>query len=564
MKKKQKKSIPTTCKFSTKYGLKQVLGQISHIISGKCKKWNIRLDAASSSDDGLTIHASSRARSAPCPICGSSSKRIHSYRPRKLQDLEFMGTGVTIMLTARHFRCDNPDCTKKIFSEPLEIAGRYKRMTRDAYERTRYESINQTAPSAVRSLRLQHINTSPSTCQRIVRNMGTCNPHVHTSGYVGIDDFAKKKGRVYACKIVDHYTRDVVAVFDTRYGNEISEWFASHREIRLVTRDGSQSYADLIGSASPGIVQVSDRFHLIKNLKDTAVDLIVGLLGKKQKKMEYPYPSEAEAYDLIFSDILSMGDERHRTRVREYYQIRKLKDEGKSITEISTLLSLTPKRVYKRLHTDIYHTLSREQRKTMPVARRMAGLVASGMITPKTVLNHLGDDFPSRLVHRCMRSIVSKYTELRKEVREHNAKHQDKNVRIRKSAIWEYIRTGNTTSDRLLLLGKTHPHVQQVIDICMHFCNMIYAREGAPNIAEWIKEAECSPYSLIKSFALYIRKDRKAVEQAYLTNYSNALLEGNVNRTKAIKRGMYNRAGIKALRAKIIYQGRPDALRFCT
>ena len=69
--------------------------------------------------------------------------------------------------------------------------------------------------------------------------------------------------------------------------------------------------------------------------------------------MEYPYPSEEEAYSLIFDEMLSMGEERHRTKVREYYQIRRLKDEGKSIAEISRQLGFRSQKVYRSLHTDI-------------------------------------------------------------------------------------------------------------------------------------------------------------------------------------------------------------------
>lgn len=47
--------------------------------------------------------------------------------------------------------------------------------------------------------------------------------------------------------------------------------------------------------------------------------------------------------------------------------------------------------------------------------------------------------------------------------------------------------------------------------------------------------------------------DRKAVEMACLTNYSNGMMEGTVNKIKEIKRTMFNRAGIELLRAKVIY-----------
>ena len=51
----------------------------------------------------------------------------------------------------------------------------------------------------------------------------------------------------------------------------------------------------------------------------------------------------------------------------------------------------------------------------------------------------------------------------------------------------------------------------------------------------------------------YIKKDRKAVEQACCTCFNNGLLEGTVNKIKAIKRSMFNRAKANVLRAKILY-----------
>ena len=243
VKKRTKKRTPTTCKYSTKNGLKQVLGQVSRLIRAKCKDWQVKLEGMYQTESGLVVTASPRGHTAPCPCCGRRSHSVHSYRPRKLQDLEFFGKEVTLLVNTRHFRCCNPECERKIFAEPLKMTAPYMRTTHDVHERIRHEALNQPAASAVRTLSYQHIRTSASTCHRLVRHIGIYNPQVRTSGYVGIDDFAKKKGRVYACTIVDHYTRDTLAVFDSRYGEEIGEWLAEHKEIKLVTRDGSRKHS---------------------------------------------------------------------------------------------------------------------------------------------------------------------------------------------------------------------------------------------------------------------------------------------------------------------------------
>ena len=57
----------------------------------------------------------------------------------------------------------------------------------------------------------------------------------------------------------------------------------------------------------------------------------------------------------------------------------------------------------------------------------------------------------------------------------------------------------------------------------------------------------------LTNFAYGIEKDWEAVQAAIDIPFSNGLLEGTVNKIKAVKRQMYNRAGSKLLRAKILY-----------
>ena len=84
---------------------------------------------------------------------------------------------------------------------------------------------------------------------------------------------------------------------------------------------------------------------------------------------------------------------------------------------------------------------------------------------------------------------------------------------------------------------------------------MIHGEDGAPDVDEWIRQAMQCQNKGMAEFAEYIRKDKDAVRQACLTNYSNAVMEGTVNKIKATKRNMYNRAQVQILRAKLIYGG---------
>ena len=188
----------------------------------------------------------------------------------------------------------------------------------------------------------------------------------------------------------------------------------------MVTRDGSMSYAGIISSASESIRQVSDRFHLMQNLKKVSVDPIKRMLGQTKEKLPYPYPTEEEAYRYIIGDICRMGEKKHRERVTLYYEARRLRDEGTSIAETARILGVRPQKVHKALYTDIRKLLSQEQRQAMRAAREIAGIVSSGCITPASVLGRLDGRLPSRLLHRCMRGIIGKYKPLREEIRLHN------------------------------------------------------------------------------------------------------------------------------------------------
>ena len=451
--------------------------------------------------------------------------------------------------------CTNPECEKKIFAEPLAMTRPYGRQTHEVQERIRHEAVSQTARKACDTLAMQHIQISQSSLIRTLRLMGSVNPEVRTSGYVGLDDFAKWKGHKYMCVIVDHYTREVLAVFDSRYGQEIIDWLKAHPEIKVVTRDGSQSYASIISAASEFIIQVSDRFHLMQALKRDAVEPIRLLLGQKKAKMQYPYPTEEEAYKAIVGDICQMGEKKHREKVMLYYEARRLKDEGKSIAETARMLGVKSQKVHKALNTDIRKLLSQEQKQAMAAARDVARVVSSGCISPPNVLGRLDGKLPSRLLSKCMRSILAKYKPLREEVRLHNKAlgEQKKTIKVKGSTIWKYIVTGETESKKLLKLKDTHPEVEQIIQVCIRFRKMLHDEDDAPTMDEWLEEAAACQVKEIRGFAEYIRKDKKAVEQACCTCFNNGLLEGTVNKTKAIKRSMFNRANADVLRAKLLY-----------
>ncbi|MFC2946816.1 transposase [Virgibacillus sediminis] len=84
--------------------------------------------------------------------------------------------------------------------------------------------------------------------------------------FVGLDDFALRKGHQYGTLFCDLATHEPIDLLEDRKEETVLEWFEKRPNIQLVTRDRSRTFRNGIERANPSIVQVSDRFHLVHNL----------------------------------------------------------------------------------------------------------------------------------------------------------------------------------------------------------------------------------------------------------------------------------------------------------
>ncbi|WP_414476148.1 transposase family protein [Microvirga sp. M2] len=84
-----------------------------------------------SSPDSLTIVTTPRPRLAVCPVCQRPSRRRHGVYERALADLPWQGRAVRLLVRVGRFRCANPACTRRTFSEPLStVAAAYAHRSR--------------------------------------------------------------------------------------------------------------------------------------------------------------------------------------------------------------------------------------------------------------------------------------------------------------------------------------------------------------------------------------------------------------------------------------------------
>ena len=116
------------------------------------------------------------------------------------------------------------------------------------------------------------LTVSPDT---LLRRLHQSSPHKPAPPrIIGVDDFAFRRGRRYGTLIVDLERHCPINLLPDLEAETLSRWLKAHPGIEIVTRDRSKTYACGITEGAPAAVQVADRWHLLKNLREVLEKLL--------------------------------------------------------------------------------------------------------------------------------------------------------------------------------------------------------------------------------------------------------------------------------------------------
>jgi hypothetical protein len=215
----------------------------------------------------LTLSLETTASTAPCPICGAESNRVHSRYHRALADLPCFGKAVRLAILVRRFFCTDAQCPRRIFAERLLGFARPYSRTTDRL-RQAHEAVGAALggePGSRLTVRLA-ISTSPDTLLRRVKQFEGGSPS--PPRFVGIDDWAWRKGQRYGTIVVDLERSDIIDLLPDRDATTVKKWLDDHPGVELISRDRSSTYAQAAADSAPNALQVADRWHLLKNLRE--------------------------------------------------------------------------------------------------------------------------------------------------------------------------------------------------------------------------------------------------------------------------------------------------------
>ncbi|BDB29767.1 ISL3 family transposase (plasmid) [Cupriavidus sp. P-10] len=313
--------------------MSQVLGGIDRILTRVGKRF-VSFVSSDARGETITVEACSTVRAAPCPACHCWSHRLHGRYVRRLEERPMLEQRVVLAIEVRRFKCTNANCPRRTFAENIHaLAGRYQRRTRSQARALHALGHALGGEAAARLADTFGLRTSADTVLRELRRAPE-RKRKPRPRVVGIDDWAIARGHQYGTIIVDLERREPIEVFAGREAIAVTAWMRAHPSIEIVARDRSGAYSEAVDIALPAATQVSDRWHLLCNLRDNVERLLYRLgpqLRQAAQQVEVGGVTQGWQRELSRNSLWSwqrLSDQRRASRVELYERVMTLHAQG--------------------------------------------------------------------------------------------------------------------------------------------------------------------------------------------------------------------------------------------
>jgi transposase len=507
----------------------------------------VRVEKVSDGEREIQVRTRAVATSAVCPGCGTASKRVHARYQRRVADLPAGGRRLTIHLQVRRFVCVAAECTQRTFAEQVPgLTARHARASVALRRQLQTIAVALAGRPGARLAARSGITVSRSTLLRLLRAMPapeiTAGPRV-----LGVDDFALRRGHVYATILIDMDTHRPIDV----PAETFAAWLRAHPGVQVICRDRGGAYAEGARAGAPEAVQVADRYHLWANLGEAVEKTVWAHRGCLAEPAPQPDPA-----DTVVSEPDQVLDVNGQPRVlvarkqQRHAAIHQLRDQGHCLTAISRQLGVCFRTVQRYAAANLDDLLAPALHRSSILddhadyiyQRRTEGLIDAAQLHAE--LQTRGWRGSLRTVQRYRRPLRPPATTTR----------PTPTPKPRRVTSWimtkpEHLNTAHSAT--LTGILARCPALRAVRRHVAEFAAMM-GELGGERLDGWMHAVEANDLPALHTLVTSLRRDHAAVTAGLTLPYSSGAVEGQVNRIKALKRAMYGRANLDLLHQRIL------------
>jgi transposase len=480
----------------------------------------------------IVVRARTAGGPVPCPRCGGRTGQVHGYCARTVADVPADGRPVVVRVRVRRMRCPVPGCPVQTFREQVPgVLDRYQRRTTRLAGQAGEVARQLAGRAGAGLLAALGIPLSRHTSLRLLLRLPL--PEVSVPRVLGVDDFALRRGQVYATILIDAETGQRVDVLAGRTAELLETWLREHPGVEVVCRDGSGAYGEAVRRALPGAVQAGDRWHLWHGLAE-AVRKEVAAHASCWAAAGPPVKEGRQA----------------ATTAERWRQVHDLLGKGTGLLECSRRLGLS------------LNTVKRYARAAEPERLVRAPRYRATLVDPyRDHLRARRAEDPAVPVRQLLAEIREQgYTGsmnlLYRYITQGRVEADRPHLSPRRVARLLLTRPGALSDAQQALLSKLTaacPEMTSLASLIRSFAALLSPDPAnQAKLSEWARAARACDLPHLHSFTRGLDLDKQAVIAAVTLPFHNGRTEGVNTKTKMIKRQMYGRAGFTLLRHRIL------------
>lgn len=363
---------------------------------------------------------------------------------------------------------------------------------------------------------------------------------------MGLDDFAFCKGHTYGTLICDLQSKAPLALLPDRLPETVTAWLIKHPYIEVVSRDGFTSFRQGISNANAAITQIYDRWHFIRNAKkqfDTFLSTLV------PSSITWSEPGQT-SIEIPLTRAEQTITNRRNKKWDLIQEIQREHKNGKNISRLAREYKLNRRTVNKYLRMNEPPKFHRQRNRPSDLFKDQIIKLEQQGNTVKEIYHSIrGQGYNGTF--SAVRTIVERVRKERKYGFE-----QHNHIPRKKIGVWMWQLEKEldlNEKDFLDKCFKLYPSAKSLYTTIQTYRKAIETRD-LEIFLQWLREQLSSKKNPFYYYAFRLRSDIQAVKNAFLSPYSNGLLEGQINRLKTIKRMTYGRAGLKILEKRVLFR----------